>query len=53
MHCLTARGLLTQTNSKVAFSPDTEIKEQVLVELLQKWAVALIEDLLQKQLTRH
>lgn len=25
---------LTQTNSKMAFSPDAEIKEQVLVELL-------------------
>lgn len=25
---------LTQTNSKVAFGPDAEIKEQVLVEML-------------------
>lgn len=33
---VTTRGLPvpTQTNSKMAFSPDAEIKEQVLVELL-------------------
>lgn len=44
---------LTQTNGKMAFSPDSEIKEQVLVELLQKWAVAFIENLLQQHLTCH
>lgn len=37
----------------MAFIPDSEIKEQVLVELLQKWAVAFIENLLQQQLTCH
>lgn len=29
-----AKGSLTQTDSEMAFSPDAEIKEQVLVELL-------------------
>lgn len=47
------RSRLTQTNSEMAFSPDAEIKEQVLVELLQEEAVALVEDLLQQQLARH
>lgn len=37
----------------MAFSPDAEIKEEVLVELLQKWTVAIIENLLQQQLTGH
>lgn len=37
----------------MAFSPDSEIKEQMLVELLQEWAVPLVENLLQQQLTRH
>lgn len=45
--------LLTQTDSKVAFSPDTKIKEQVMVELLQQQAVALSENLLQQKLTCH
>lgn len=36
VHYSTTRGCLwlTQTNSKVAFGPDAEIKEQVLVEML-------------------
>lgn len=37
----------------MAFSPDAEIKEEVLVELLQKWTVAIIDNLLQQQLTGH
>lgn len=37
----------------MAFSPDAEIKEEVLVELLQKWAVAITENLLQQQLAGH
>lgn len=37
----------------MAFSPDAEIKEEVLVELLQKWAVAIAENLLQQQLAGH
>lgn len=56
VHYLTTRGLLvclTQTNGEMAFSPDAEIKEQVLVELLEEWAVALVENLLQQQLTCH
>lgn len=46
-------GCLTQTDRKVAFSPDAKIKEEVLVELLEQGAVALAENLLQQELTCH
>lgn len=36
----------------MAFGPDAEVKDQVMVELLQKWAVALSQNLIQQQLTR-
>lgn len=42
----------TQANGEMAFGPDAEVKDQVMVELLQKWAVALSQDLIQQQLTR-
>lgn len=42
---------LTQANGEMAFGPDAEVKDQVVVELLQKWAVALSQNLIQQQLT--
>lgn len=47
------RSCLTQTDGKIASGPDAEVEEQVLVELLQEWDVALAENLLQQQLTGH
>lgn len=37
----------------MAPGPDAEVEEQVLVELLQQWAVALGRHLIQQHLTRH
>lgn len=48
-----AHAGLTEANGEMAFSPDAEIKEEVLVELLQQWAVAIRENLLQQQLAGH
>lgn len=46
-------GAFTEADCKVAVAPDTEIKQEMLVELRQQSAVAITGDLLQQQLACH